>query len=223
MNNEEEQDRADNDGNDDNGDGIFVDCNDFDVSEDSPRRVDDEVNSPVADDNNFELRTHEPCSRDIVNGNDVESTQIVSESEDFGNEGCLLVIDGGEQIGNMNNEEEQDRADNDGNDDNGDGIFVDCNDFDVSEDSPRRVDDEVNSPVADDNNFELRTHEPCSRDIVNGNDVESTQIVSESGGRPSKKRKTSAGETRVAHKCSRYKKIGHVRSTCTGQAASSEH
>ncbi|XP_022849931.1 uncharacterized protein LOC111372026 [Olea europaea var. sylvestris] len=80
MNNEEEQDRADNDGNDDNGDGIFVDCNGFDVSEDSPRKVDDEVNSPVADDNNFELRTHEPCSRDIVNGNDVECTQIVSES-----------------------------------------------------------------------------------------------------------------------------------------------
>ncbi|CAA3032057.1 Hypothetical predicted protein [Olea europaea subsp. europaea] len=123
----------------------------------------------------------------------------------------------------MNNEEEQDRADNDGNDDNGDGILVDCNGFDVSEDRPRRVDDEVNSPVANDNNFELRMHEPCSRDIMNGNDVECTQIVSESGGRPSKKRKRSAGETRVARKCSRCKKTDHVRSTCTGQAASSEH
>ncbi|XP_022875735.1 uncharacterized protein LOC111394204 [Olea europaea var. sylvestris] len=106
--------------------------------------------------------------------------EVVENQEDFGDEGCLLVIDGGEQIENMNNEEEQDRANNDGNDDNGDGIFVDCNGFDVSEDSPRRVDDEVNSSVADDNNFELRTHEPCSRDIVNGNDVEYTQIVSES-------------------------------------------
>ncbi|CAA2985949.1 Hypothetical predicted protein, partial [Olea europaea subsp. europaea] len=93
--------------------------------------------------------------------------EVVENQEDFGDERCLLVIDGGEQIGNMNNEEEQGRTDNDGNDDNGDEIFVDCNVFDVSEDSPRRVDDEVNSPVADDNNFKLRTHEPCSRDIVN--------------------------------------------------------
>lgn len=89
--------------------------------------------------------------------------EVVENREDFGDEGCLLVIDGGEQIGNMNNEEKQDQADSDGNDDNGDGIFVDCNGFDVSEDSPRRVDDKVNSPVADDSNFELRTHEPCSR------------------------------------------------------------
>ncbi|CAA2939136.1 Hypothetical predicted protein [Olea europaea subsp. europaea] len=127
----------------------------------------------------------------------------------------------------MNNEEEQDRADNDGNDDNGDGIFVDCNGFDVSEDSPRRVDDEVNSPMADDNNFELRTHEPCGRDIVNALEKKMCITYNQSNGlegeRPSKKRKMSAGETRVARKCSRCKKTGHVRSTCTGQAASSEH
>ncbi|CAA2955635.1 Hypothetical predicted protein [Olea europaea subsp. europaea] len=102
--------------------------------------------------------------------------EVVENQEDFGDEGCLLVI---EQIGNMNNEEEHDRTNNDGNDDNGEGIFVDYNGFDVSEDSPRRVDNEVNYLVADYNNFELYTHEPCSRDIVNGNDVECTQIVSE--------------------------------------------
>ncbi|XP_022897525.1 uncharacterized protein LOC111411204 [Olea europaea var. sylvestris] len=48
-------------------------------------------------------------------------------------------------------------------------------------------------------------------------------LVRRQGGRPSKKRKRSAGETRVARKSSRCKKTGHVRSTCTGQAASSEH
>ncbi|XP_022880915.1 uncharacterized protein LOC111398216 [Olea europaea var. sylvestris] len=48
-------------------------------------------------------------------------------------------------------------------------------------------------------------------------------LVRRQGGQPSKKRKRSDGETRVARKCSRYKKTGHVRSTCTGQAASSEH
>ncbi|CAA2976852.1 Hypothetical predicted protein, partial [Olea europaea subsp. europaea] len=69
--------------------------------------------------------------------------EVVENREDFGDEGCLLVINGGEQIGNMNNEEEHDRIDNDGNDDNGDGIYVDYNGFDVSEDSPRRVDDEL--------------------------------------------------------------------------------
>ncbi|CAA3008910.1 Hypothetical predicted protein [Olea europaea subsp. europaea] len=104
--------------------------------------------------------------------------EVVENREDFGDEGCLLVIDGGEQIENINNEDEHDRTDNDGNDDNGDGIFVNYNGFDVSEDSPRIVGDEVNSPVADDNNFKLHTHEPCSRNIVNDNDVECTQIVS---------------------------------------------
>ncbi|XP_022843412.1 uncharacterized protein LOC111366964 [Olea europaea var. sylvestris] len=92
----------------------------------------------------------------------------------------FISANGKEQIGNMNNEEEHDRTYNDGNDDNGDGIFVDYNGFDVSEDSLRRLDDEVNSHVANDNNFELHTHEPYSRNIVNGNDVESTQIVSAS-------------------------------------------
>ncbi|CAA2999140.1 Hypothetical predicted protein [Olea europaea subsp. europaea] len=106
--------------------------------------------------------------------------EVVENREDFGDEGCLLEIDGEEQIRTINNEEEHDRTDNDGTDDNGDGIFVDYNDFDVSEDSPQRVVDEVNSRVADDNNFELLTHEPFSRNIVNGNDVECTQIVSAS-------------------------------------------
>ncbi|CAA2996081.1 Hypothetical predicted protein [Olea europaea subsp. europaea] len=106
--------------------------------------------------------------------------EVVENREDFGDEGCLLVIDGGEQIRNINNDEDHDQTYNDGNDDNGDGIFVDYNGFYVSEDSPRRVDDEANFRVADDNNFELHMHEPCSRNIVNGNVIECTQIVSTS-------------------------------------------
>lgn len=39
---------------------------------------------------------------------------------------------------NMNGQELV-RTDDDGNHNNGDEIFVDCNDFDVSKDSPRRV------------------------------------------------------------------------------------
>lgn len=91
--------------------------------------------------------------------------EVGENKKDFGEEGYLLVIDGQEQYGNMNSEGKNDRMDDDGNNVNGDGIFIDCNGFDVSDDNSRRIDGE------------LHTDEPCSRNIKDDNDIVRIRIV----------------------------------------------
>ncbi|CAA2958485.1 Hypothetical predicted protein [Olea europaea subsp. europaea] len=64
-------------GNHGSGNGIFVDCNDFDVSENISRRVYGDDNSLVADDNDVELPMDKPYSWNVANDNDVENSQII--------------------------------------------------------------------------------------------------------------------------------------------------
>lgn len=78
----------------------------------------------------------------------------------------------------MNNKEGYVRTDNDGNHDNGDGIFEHCNDFEVSEDSSQRVDVNNNSLVVDYNCVKLHIDEPYSQTVLNDNNVEYSRIVS---------------------------------------------
>ncbi|CAA2980456.1 Hypothetical predicted protein [Olea europaea subsp. europaea] len=91
MNNEEKHVRMD--GNHDNDDEIFVDSNDFNVSEDSPRKVDSNDNFSVVDDNDVELSMDEPYSQNVANDNDVECGWIVSANTSSIRCGTLVRTD----------------------------------------------------------------------------------------------------------------------------------